>query len=37
MHALLLLHYYNLKSVGVGNTGKTDAGLLKELVVKMMN
>jgi DNA polymerase III subunit delta len=35
--ALLLLHHYNLKSVGVGNIGKTDAGLMKELVVKMMN
>lgn len=34
--ALLLLHTYNLKSVGVGNTGTPDASLMKELVVKMM-
>jgi DNA polymerase-3 subunit delta len=35
--ALLLLHHYNLRSVGVGDTGTSDAGLMKELVVKMMN
>jgi DNA polymerase-3 subunit delta len=34
--ALLLLHQYNLKSVGVNDTGTSDASLLKELVVKMM-
>ena len=34
--ALLLLHHYNLKSVGVGDTGTEDASLLKEMVVKMM-
>jgi DNA polymerase-3 subunit delta len=33
--ALLLLHHYNLKSVGVGNSGSGDAALLKELVVKL--
>lgn len=33
---LLLLHQYNLKSVGVNNGGTTDAGLMKEMVVKMM-
>ncbi len=33
--ALLLLHSYNLKSVGVGSLGTEDASLLKELVVKM--
>ena len=33
---LLLLHHYNLKSVGVGDTGTEDASLLKEMVVKMM-
>ncbi len=33
---LLLLHHYNLKSVGVGDTGSEDASLLKELVVKML-
>lgn len=35
--ALLLLHNYNLKSVGVGSTGTEDASLLKEMVVKMMS
>ena len=34
--ALLLLHHYNLKSVGVGDTGTEDASLLKEMVVKMV-
>src|SRR5882757_10078173 len=35
-NGLLLLHAYNLKSVGVGSMGTEDASLLKELVVKMM-
>lgn len=35
-NALLLLHHYNLRSVGVGDTGTSDAALLKELVVKIM-
>ena len=34
--ALLLLHQYNLKSVGVGSSGTEDASLLKEMVVKML-
>lgn len=35
--ALLLLHEYNLKSVGVNSSGATsDASLMKEMVVKMM-
>jgi DNA polymerase-3 subunit delta len=34
--ALLLLHHYNLKAVGVGDMGTEDASLLKEMVVKMM-
>ncbi|HEY4336034.1 MAG TPA: DNA polymerase III subunit delta [Puia sp.] len=34
---LLLLHHYNLKSVGVGSVGVEDASLLKELVVKIMS
>lgn len=34
--ALLLLHQYNLKAVGVGDTGTEDASLLKEMVVKML-
>ena len=34
--ALLLLHQYNLKSVGVGSSGAEDASLLKEMVVKML-
>lgn len=33
---LLLLHQYNLKSVGVGSINTDDASLLKELLVKMM-
>ncbi len=35
--ALLLLHQYNLKSVGVGSTNTADASLLKELIVKIMS
>jgi DNA polymerase III subunit delta len=35
--ALLLLHQYNLRGVGVGDTGTPDASLLKEMVVKMMS
>lgn len=35
--ALVLLHHYNLKSVGVGDSGTSDAALMKEMVVKMMN
>jgi DNA polymerase-3 subunit delta len=34
---LLLLHAYNLRSVGVNDTGTPDGSLLKEMVVKMMN
>jgi DNA polymerase III subunit delta len=33
---LLLLHQYNLKGVGIGNTGTSDASLMKEMVLKMM-
>jgi len=36
-NGLLLLHAYNLKSVGVGSAGTEDASLLKELVVKIMD
>jgi len=35
--ALLLLHSYNLKSIGVGSTATEDASLMKEMVVKMMS
>lgn len=35
--ALLILHHYNLKSVGVGSTNTEDASLLKEMVVKIMS
>jgi DNA polymerase-3 subunit delta len=35
-NALLLLHHYNLKSVGVGSVNVEDASLLKELVVKLL-
>ena len=34
--ALLLLHEYNLKSVGVNDIGTEDASLLKEMLVKMI-
>ena len=33
---LLLLHTYNLKSIGIGSVNAEDGSLLKELVVKMM-
>jgi DNA polymerase III subunit delta len=36
-NALLLLHIYNLKSVGVNDNGSPDASLMKELVIKLMN
>ncbi len=34
---LLLLHHYNLRSVGVKDANTGDAGLMKELVIKMMS
>lgn len=36
-NALLLLHNYNLKSLGVHSAGTDDASLLKEMVVKMVS
>jgi DNA polymerase III subunit delta len=33
---LLLLHQYNLKGIGVGDSGTNDASLMKEMVVKMI-
>ena len=33
---LLLLHHYNLKGVGVGDSGTSDASLMREMVVKMI-
>ena len=36
-NALLLLHQYNLKSIGVGSVNVEDAALLKELIVKMVS
>lgn len=36
-NALLLLHQYNLRSVGVKDSGTDDASLLKELVVKIIS
>ena len=35
-NALLLLHHYNLKSVGVGSVNVEDSSLLKELVAKLV-
>ena len=34
-NALLLLHHYNLRSVGVGDAGTSDGALMKELVIKL--
>ena len=34
--AILLLHQYNLKSVGVSDIGTEDASLLKEMVFKII-
>ncbi|HMH32568.1 MAG TPA: DNA polymerase III subunit delta [Puia sp.] len=34
--ALLLLHQYNLKSIGVNSIAMEDGSLLKEMVIKMM-
>ena len=35
--ALLLLHHYNLRSIGINDIGSPDASLLKEMVAKMVN
>lgn len=35
--ALLLLHHYNLKSVGIEDSGSSDASLMKEMVAKMIS
>ena len=35
-HALMLLHEYNLKSIGIRNSGMTDASLMKEIAVKII-
>ena len=34
---LLLLHEYNLRSIGINDTGTDDGELMKELIVKMMS
>lgn len=34
---ILLLHEYNLRSIGVNDTGTSDGELMKELVVKIMS
>lgn len=33
---LLLLHHYNLKSIGIGDTGSSGGTLMKEMIAKMM-
>ena len=33
---LLLLHEYNLRGIGINNTGTSDSELMKEMIVKMM-
>ena len=35
-NALLLLHQYNLKAIGVNSVATEDASLLKELIVKLV-
>ncbi|OJY96965.1 MAG: DNA polymerase III subunit delta [Sphingobacteriales bacterium 40-81] len=35
-NVLLLLHHYNLRSIGVNDAGTEDASLLKEMIVKMV-
>jgi DNA polymerase-3 subunit delta len=35
-NAILLLHNYNLKSIGVNDTGTEDASLMKEMVAKII-
>ena len=34
-NALLLLHHYNLRSIGVGDAGTSHGALMKELVIKL--
>jgi DNA polymerase III subunit delta len=34
---ILLMHQYNLRSIGIHDSGTSDADLLKEMVVKMMS
>ncbi len=34
---LLLLHEYNLRSIGIHDAGTSDSGLMKELIMKMMS
>lgn len=34
---LLLLHHYNLRSIGINDSGTSSSELLKEMVVKMIN
>ena len=36
-NTLLLLHHYNLKSIGVDSAAQEEASLLKEMVAKMMH
>jgi len=36
-NVLLLLHEYNLRSLGIRDAGTTDAGLMKEMIFKIMN
>jgi DNA polymerase-3 subunit delta len=33
---LLMLHEYNLRSIGIGDPGTSDGDLMKELVVKII-
>jgi DNA polymerase III subunit delta len=35
--AILLLHNYNLRSIGINDSGVEDGELMKELMYKMMS
>ena len=34
---IMLLHYYNLKSIGIKNYGTSGGSLMKEMVYKIIN
>jgi DNA polymerase-3 subunit delta len=35
--SILLLHHYNLRSIGIHDSGTADASLMKELLVKLIS
>jgi DNA polymerase-3 subunit delta len=36
-NAIMLLHEYNLKSLGINNADNSDASLMKEMAVKILH